>query len=315
MAKTTLDRIRETVRGETVFNEPMSEHTTIQVGGPADLLIHPADRADLAALVQLLGEREVPYFVLGNGSNLVVRDGGIRGAVIQLDQGFREIEARDDRDGQPCFRAEGGSALRTLVRWTVDQGIRGFAEFSGIPATVGGAIAMNAGAWGVSVGDHVEELEVMDRTGNTHVYSREMLRFGYRSIDLPPDAIILGALLRGEKSTPQEVKSRAKELYRKRKERQPVREPSAGCVFRNPTGGKAGEMIDDCGLKGVRVGDAQISTVHANFIINAGNATASQVVSLVGMIQERVFVKHQTKLEPEVHIVGEWERGKLRISE
>ena len=315
MAKTTLDLIRETVRGEIVLNEPMREHTTIQVGGSADLLIHPADRDDLAALVKLLSDGEIPYLVLGHGSNLVVRDGGIRGAVIQLDQGFRKIERRDASDGQPRIRVEAGAALRILVRWAVDQGISGFAEFAGIPATVGGAIAMNAGAWGVSIGDRVEEIEVMGRTGETHVYTREMLRFGYRSIDLPPEAIIIGALLRGGESTPQEMKARAKELYRARKQRQPVREPSAGCVFRNPPGGKAGEMIDGCGLKGVRVGDAQISTVHANFIVNSGNATASQVVSLIGMIQERVYVKHKTKLESEVRIVGEWEKGKLRISE
>ncbi len=315
MAKTTFDLIRETVRGETLFNAPMREHTTIQVGGPADLLIHPADRDDLAVLVELLAERGVPHFVLGNGSNLVVRDGGIRGAVICLDQGFRGIERRDAPDGRPRLWIEAGALLRALVRWTVDQGISGFAELSGIPATVGGAIAMNAGAWGVSIGDQVVELEVMDRTGATHVYPREMLRFGYRRLDLPPDAIILGALLRGEESTSSAVKDRAKELYRKRKERQPVRDPSAGCVFRNPTSGNAGEMIDGCGLKGVRVGDAQISTVHANFIINAGSATAVQVVSLIGMIQERVYVKHKIKLESEVHIVGEWEKGKLRISE
>ncbi|HSH70932.1 MAG TPA: UDP-N-acetylmuramate dehydrogenase [Deferrisomatales bacterium] len=315
MARTTLDLIRETVRGEALFNEPMRDHTTIQVGGPADLLLHPADRDDLAALVELLAERGVPYFVLGNGSNLVVRDGGIRGAVICLDQGFRGVERRDAEDGRPRLWVEAGAALRTLVRWSVDQGISGFAEFAGIPAAVGGAIAMNAGAWGVSIGEQVEELEVMDRTGATHVYPREMLRFGYRSLDLPPDAIILGALLRGGESTPATIKDRAKELYRKRKESQPVREPSAGCVFRNPSGGKAGEMIDGCGLKGVRVGDAQISTVHANFIVNTGNATAVQVVSLVGMIQERVYVRHKIKLEPEVRIVGEWEKGKLRISE
>ena len=168
---------------------------------------------------------------------------------------------------------------------------------------------------GVSVGDRVEELEVMDGTGSTRVYGREMLRFGYRSIDLPPASIILTALLSGQEGTPQEVKELAKKAYRERKSRQPIRDPSAGCVFKNPTGRKAGEMIDGCGLKGVRVGDAEISSLHANFIINAGEAAASQVVALMGMIQERVYVRHKVKLEPEVNIVGEWGKGKLRIQE
>ena len=315
MAKTTLELIRETVRGETALNESMREHTTLQVGGAADLLVSPADREDLAALVELLAEREVPYFVLGNGSNLVVRDGGIRGAVIQLGQGFRDIERRDDPAGIPHLRIEAGAPLRTLVRWTVDQGVGGFAEFSGIPATVGGAIAMNAGAWGAMIGERVVSLELMDRTGACQMVPREALRFAYRRLELPAGAIILGALLRGDVSTPAVVKERAKELYRQRKERQPLREPSAGCVFRNPATGSAGELIDGCGLKGVRVGDAQISPVHGNFIVNVGHATASQVVSLIGMIQERVYIKHRTKLEPEVHIVGDWEKGKLRITE
>lgn len=315
MAKTTLEMIRETVRGETALNEPMRNHTTLQVGGAADLQVAPADRDDLSALVELLAEREVPYFVLGNGSNLVVRDGGIRGAVIQLSQGFREIERRDDPSGTPHVRVEAGTPLRTLVRWTVDQGIGGFAEFSGIPATVGGALAMNAGAWGAAIGERVVSLEVMDRTGVSRMIPQEALHFAYRRLDLPPGSIILGALLRGDESTPEAVKERAKELYRLRKERQPLREPSAGCVFRNPATGKAGELIEGCGLKGVRVGDAQISPVHGNFIVNVGKATASQVVSLIGMIQERVYVKHRTKLEPEVHIVGEWEKGKLRITD
>jgi UDP-N-acetylmuramate dehydrogenase len=315
MPKTILELIQDEVRGETVLNVPMSEHTTIQVGGSADLLIYPADREDLSNLLALLAEREVPYFVLGNGSNLVVRDGGIRGAVIKLSGGFQELELQEPAGSGPLIKVDAGVSLRTLVRWTVDHGIAGFAQLSGIPATVGGAIAMNAGAWGVAIGDRVEQLEVMGHDGKIRVIPREMLRFGYRSIDLPPDEIILRALLSGEEGAPRDVKEQAKEYYRKRKESQPVSDPSAGCVFRNPSGGQAGKMIDSCGLKGVRVGDAQISPVHANFIINVGSATAGHVVSLVGMIQERVFVKYRTKLSPEVRIIGEWEKGKLRIQE
>lgn len=313
MAKTTLEQIREMVRGRTTLNAPMAELTTMRVGGPADILIHPADREDLGRVVAFLTSREVPYFVLGNGSNLVVRDSGIRGAVIQLGEGFQALERLGG--DEPTVRAEAGATLRRLVRWSVDQALLGFQALAGIPGTVGGAVTMNAGAWGFEIGERVRELEVMLPTGEIEAWGREALRFDYRRLDLPPGAIVLAALLEGERGEREEAKEGAKEAYRRRRETQPTQHPSAGSVFRNPAGRSAGRLIDECGLKGVRVGDAEVSQVHGNFIVNTGMATASQVVALMGMIQERVYVKHRVKLEPEVHVVGEWEKGKLRIQE
>lgn len=315
MAKTALDVIQEQVRGRVVLNAPMSEHTTLRVGGPADLLIYPADRADLLELLAFVHERELPCFVLGNGSNLVVRDGGIRGAVVNLAEGFTDLEVQEGAGGSPLLKVGAGLSLRRLVRWTVDQGIAGFEGFTGIPGVVGGALAMNAGAWGSSIGDRVVELEAAAPGGRPQVFGRETLRFEYRFLDLPPGCVILGALLRGERASPDEVKARAQELHRRRRDTQPTQEPSAGSIFKNPPGRSAGQLIESCGLKGVRVGDAEVSRVHANFIINAGRATAGQVVALMGMIQERVYVKHRVKLEPEVRIVGDWEKSKLRIQE
>ncbi|MBE0617011.1 MAG: UDP-N-acetylmuramate dehydrogenase [Proteobacteria bacterium] len=315
MGKTTLDLIQQKVRGRSVLNAPMSEHTTLRVGGPADLLLYPADRDDLFGLLAFLNEREVPCFPLGNGSNLVVRDGGIRGAVLNLNEAFTGLELREAPDGSPLLWVEAGLSLRRLVRWTVDQGIAGFESLTGIPGAVGGALAMNAGAWGSTIGDHVQELEAVDPKGRPQIFDRETLRFEYRSLDLPKGYVILGALLKGERATSEAVKERAQELHRRRRDTQPTQEASAGSVFKNPPGRSAGQLIEECGLKGVRVGDAEVSRIHANFIVNAGKATAGQVVALMGMIQERVYVKYKLKLEPEVRIVGDWEKGKLRIQE
>lgn len=317
MAKTALDLIQEMAKGRTLLNAPLSEFSTIQVGGPADILIYPRDREDLARLLSFLHQREIPVFPLGNGSNLIVRDAGIRGAAINLMEGFRSIERRD-APGQGTavhIRVEAGSPLRRFIRWTVDQGITGFEALVGIPGSVGGALAMNAGAWGFEIGQRVLELEAMDPTGKTHTFGRDMLRFAYRSLELPKDYIIVGALLEGEEADPRDVKTRAKEFYGRRRKNQPTQEPSAGCVFKNPQGHSAGRLIEQCGLKGVRVGDAEVSRVHANYIVNKGSASAGQVVALMGMVQERVYVDHGIKLEPEVRIVGEWEKGKLRIQE
>ncbi len=315
MTKTALDLIQETVQGRTVLNAPMRDLTTLRVGGPADLLIYPADREDLFRAVSFLTERELPCFPMGNGSNLVVRDAGIRGAVLNLNEGFTGIELREGADGSPTIYAGAGLALRRLVRWSVDQGVAGFENLTGIPGVLGGALAMNAGAWGSSIGERVLELEAVDPTGRAHVFDRETLHFEYRSLELPKGYVITGALLQGDRADREEVKARAQQFHKRRRESQPTQEPSAGSIFKNPPGRSAGQMIEECGLKGVRVGEAEVSRIHANFIINVGAATASQVVALIGMIQERVYVKFKIKLEPEVRIVGDWEKGKLRIQE
>lgn len=315
MAKSVIDVIQQVVRGRTVLNAPMAEHSTLRVGGPADILIYPADGDDLAALLAALGEREVPYFVVGAGSNLVIRDGGLRGAVINLADGFRAVERRDPASGRATFWADAGVTMRRLVRWTVDEGIAGLEALAGIPGTVGGALAMNAGAWGVEIGERVLQVEIMDPDGEIRTVDRDQLRFSYRQLELPSGTVVLGALLWGEESPSEQVKAKIQEFSRRRRDSQPLQEPSAGSVFKNPSGDSAGRLIDQCGLKGVRVGDAEISRIHANFIVNTGAATAGQVVALMGMIQERVYVKFKVRLEPEVRIVGDWDKGKLRIQE
>ncbi len=315
MAWTTLDAIQERVRGEVVLNAPMAELTTLRVGGPADVLVRPADVDDLRDLLGLLAERAVPCFVLGAGSNLVVRDGGIRGAVVQLGEPFRWIEPVEDSAGAVRFEAGAGLTLRMLVRWAVDRGVAGFEALSGIPGTVGGAVAMNAGAWGTEMADRLVEVRLMVPDGTERVLGRGDLRAGYRHMDLPEGAVVVSAVLEGTPDDPEQVKARTRQFYQRRRDTQPVHEPSAGSVFKNPPGHKAARLIEACGLKGVRVGDAEVSRLHANFIVNTGKATAGQVVALMGMIRERVYVKHRVQLEPEVRIVGEWAKGKIRVRE
>jgi len=315
MAKTALDQLTKNVRGRTVLNAPMTKFTTMGVGGAADILIFPADTEDLAKITAFSTNREIPRFIIGKGSNLIVRDAGLRGIVISLSEGLVDLELRDSSSTEALVYVGAGLTLRKFTRWTVDRGLSGFERISGIPATIGGAIAMNAGAWGFSIGDRVRSLEIMDPSGEIMSYEKEMLRFSYRRLDISPDAVIVGAMLEFSLSTKEKVRATVVDFQGRRRETQPLGLASAGCAFKNPPGKSAGQLIDECGLKGVRVGDAEVSSVHANFIVNTGSATASQVVALMGMIQERVYTKFKIKLDPEIIIVGDWEKDKLRIQE
>ena len=308
MARAAPDLIREMVR-RTVINAPLSELTTMRVGGPADLLVEPADRVELGRLVAFLEARKIPWLPFGRGSNLIVRDGGIRGAVIRLGEGFGSVEQDAPTALGPTVRVGAASSLLRFVQWAAERGVGGFESLAGIPASLGGALAMNAGAWGFEIGERVLELEVMDARGEVRVLPAEELRFRYRHLELSPRQIVLGARLQGVSAEPTELRARGEELGRRRRATQPVGQPSAGSIFKNPPGAAAGRLIDECGLKGFRVGGAEVSTVHANFIVNAGSATAANVVGLMTMIQERVQVRHGVGLEPEVRIVGDWEKA------
>lgn len=315
MGRNVASVVREEIRGEVGRDVPMAEHTTLRVGGPADALARPEDAEDLNRLVRFLERRGIPRFVLGNGSNLVVRDGGIRGAVMALDRCSCGIELLEREAGGPLLQAGAGVALPRLVRWAAARGISGLEALAGIPGTLGGALTMNAGAWGTEIGDLVVDVEAMDPSGEIRVLRREQVSFGYRRAELPEGLILLAARLRGELGDPEEIRKAIRRYQSRRRARQPTREPSAGSVFRNPPGISAGQLIDQCGLKGVRVGDAEVSRVHANFIVNLGRATAGQVVELMERVQERVYARHRVALEPEVRVIGEWEPGKSRMSQ
>lgn len=287
------------IAGHLLENEPMAQHTSWRVGGPADLYFRPASIDDLASFLRSLPEDE-PVFWLGLGSNLLVRDGGMRGVVIETHRLLRGIE----RAGDLAVRAEAGVACAKLARFCARAGLGPAAFFAGIPGTVGGALAMNAGAFGGETWRHVVEVEVIDRLGEIRTRACGEYRIGYRSVEGPPGEWFIAARLRFERdasASPQAIR----DLLAARKASQPIGAPSCGSVFRNPPGGFAAELIETAGLKGHRIGDAAVSGKHANFIINCGAARAADIEALIEHVVETVERVHGIRLETEVRIVGE----------
>jgi len=287
------------VRGEILRDEPMARHTSLKVGGPADFFVTPVDRDDLRALLALLAETGTPHLVVGGGYNLLVRDGGIRGVVISLAR-LDEISLLGDRRVQ----AGAGVTNRRLVQLLRDKGLGGLEFLCGIPGTVGGALAMNAGAHGEAILDHLEEL-VTIRAGNVLQTGREDLDYGYRYLKLVPGEIIVGGTFRLEPADPGQIGTRMAGYQKHRRTSQKVGYPNAGSFFKNPEGGSAWRLIDGAGLRGARVGGAQVSETHTNFLINRGDATAADFLALAAIIKDTVRQTTGTALEEEVRIVGE----------
>lgn len=277
----------------------MSKHTSWHVGGPADLFFAPRDIMDLASFLRQLPP-QMPVLWIGLGSNLLVRDGGIRGAVISTHGALAEFE----RSSATRIRAGAGVPCARIARQCVKWGLGPAEFFAGIPGTLGGALAMNAGAFGGETWRHVVEVEVLDRRGVRHVRTPAEYRIGYRSVQGPAEEWFIAARLEFERRPG--ISERAiRELMEKRKSTQPIGAWSCGSVFTNPPGDHAARLIEAAGLKGVRIGDASVSEKHANFIINHGNATAAQVEALIEHVQRTVAEQHQVELSTEVRIVGE----------
>jgi UDP-N-acetylmuramate dehydrogenase len=280
------------------IGEMLSRHTSWHVGGPADLFFMPRDRADLLAFLKVLPP-DVPLLWLGLGSNLLVRDGGVRGVVISTRDALVELERREQRGvyaeaGVPCAKL-----ARQCARW--DLGPAEF--FSGIPGTVGGALAMKAGAFGGETWRNVHSVETVDRHGVVRARTRQEFHTGYRHVEAPAnDEWYLGALLHFDGGS-SEKDTRA--LLERRRQTQPIGEWSCGSVFTNPPGDHAARLIESAGLKGLRVGGAVVSTMHANFILNEGEATARDIEELIGRVQQEVARRHGCQLTPECRIVGE----------
>ena len=280
--------------------EPMSRHTSWHVGGPAEVFFTPEDRADLAEVLRGL-PAEVPLVWLGLGSNLLVRDGGIRGVVIST----RGTLDRLERRSETSVYGESGVACARIARQCIKWGLGPAAFFAGIPGTLGGALAMNAGAFGEETWPHVTEVETIDRRGREHRRPAAEYRVGYRQVDPPaPEEGFLAATLRFE-TAPAGSESAVRELLERRRATQPIGEWSCGSVFTNPPGDHAARLIEASGLKGAAVGGASVSSKHANFIINHGTASANDIESLIRRVQETVERAHGLRLRPEVRIVGE----------
>lgn len=280
-------------------NEPMRAHTTFKIGGEADIFIIPTSPAALIYAVKKCNELEIPYFILGNGSNLLVSDGGIEGAVISL-SGINGISS----DGEK-ITCGAGAMLSSVCLKALSLSLTGLEFAYGIPGTAGGALYMNAGAYGGQMADVIESAECLTATGEIKTLKKENMQLGYRSSVFKNGGLIIisltFALKKGDKA---EIKAEMDELLNRRKQKQPLEYPSAGSTFKRPEGYFAGALIEKNGLKGLTVGGAQVSEKHAGFVINCGGATAADVRALIGKIQKKVFENDGVMLEPEVIFTG-----------
>lgn len=285
-----------------LLNEPMKKHTTFQVGGNADCLIVIEKEEELAALIRYLNRIEIPYLVLGNGSNLLVSDDGFRGIVLKTKGSFSEIIVEEDR-----ITAKSGALLSQVAKAAYENGLTGFEFAAGIPGTVGGAVVMNAGAYGGEMAQVVEQAKVIDKFGEVLTMDNDSMEFGYRksAIKNHPFAVVevTYKLQKGEK---EKIKARMDELAAARREKQPLEFPSAGSTFKRPEGYFAGKLIMDAGLRGYRVGGAQVSEKHCGFVINRGGATAADICKLMSDVNAEVEKQFGVTLEPEVKMIGEF---------
>ena len=287
------------LRGQLLVNEPMARHTSWRVGGPADRFYIPADLDDLAAFMKSLPPQEAVHWV-GLGSNLLVRDGGVRGTVIMTSGALSALGVL--REG--VVRAEAGVASAKVARFSTDRGMVGAEFLAGIPGTVGGALAMNAGAFGGETWKIVAAVETIDRHGERHTRLPTDYQIGYRKVTGPQNEWFVAAHFRLNTGETEQGKTLIKTLLAKRGATQPTQLPNAGSVFKNPTGNFAARLIESCGLKGACEGKACVSDLHANFIVNTGGATAADIEQLIRRVQAEVEKRQGIRLETEVRVIG-----------
>ena len=297
-----LTELQNVMGGSGIFmEEPMKKHTTFRVGGPADVLVQP-DETALAAIIALCRQYHVPYSFIGNGSNLLVGDKGIRGVVIEMTDPMGNIEV----DGTKIM-AQAGAMLSKIANTAASNGLGGMEFAAGIPGSVGGAVVMNAGAYGGEMKDIIERVYVLDENGARLELDRDALDFGYRHSCIPDKKyIVTKVVLELVPRDEAEIRSEMKELNEKRAEKQPLQYPSAGSTFKRPEGYFAGKLIMDAGLRGYQVGGAQVSEKHCGFVINKGDATAADICQLMQDVSDKVHAQFGVVLEPEVKMIGEF---------
>ncbi|CCY96988.1 uDP-N-acetylenolpyruvoylglucosamine reductase [Ruminococcus sp. CAG:17] len=288
---------------DRVFTEEaMSQHTTFKIGGPADYFLMPDKGEDVGRVIKICKEKEIPYFILGNGSNLLVGDGGYRGAVIQIYRNMSSVTVEGNE-----IRAQAGALLSAVAAAAKNASLTGFEFAGGIPGTIGGAVVMNAGAYGGEMKDVLTEVTVMNAEGDIFTLPTEELELGYRtSIIKTVGYIVLEAKIRLKEGDPEVIRETMKDLTIRRTTKQPLEYPSAGSTFKRPEGYFAGKLIMDSGLAGYQVGGAQVSEKHCGFVINAGDATARDVRTLMDNVRDIVYKKYGVTLEPEVKFLGEF---------
>ena len=290
---------------DLMFNVPMSGYTSLNIGGPAEMLVEVSDDEQAAELLKIAKRYDVPMYVVGNGSNLLVKDGGLKGMVLHFGDKFQDISAPATHDGQNyTITAQSGALMSSMANAAADAGLTGLEFAAGIPGTVGGGARMNAGAYGSELGDLIVSVACLDRDGTMHSYDREEMKFGYRQSRIR-DEIVLYVTVMLRKGNSDAVRVAMRELNARRRDKQPLTMPCCGSTFKRPPGRFAGELIDNCGLKGYRIGGASVSEKHANFLVNDQNGTAKDYLALIAHVQQTVKQETGIQLEPEVQIIGE----------
>lgn len=297
------EKLSKIVRKEQILEEePMKKHTTFRIGGPAEHLILPQTTEEIADVIKLCRQEEIPWYIVGNGSNLLVADEGVRGVVIQLLRNFNQIQVEGCQ-----IRMQAGAQNAAVAKRALDASLTGFEFAAGIPGTIGGAVVMNAGAYGGEMKDILKEVTVLDPNGMIRTIPAEELELGYRtSIIARKGYVVLEAVIVLKTGDPKEIKAAMDELKEKRVTKQPLEYPSAGSTFKRPEGYFAGKLIMDAGLRGFSVGGAQISEKHCGFVINKDNATAKDVTELMDETKKIVMEKFGVALEPEVKRLGQF---------
>jgi UDP-N-acetylmuramate dehydrogenase len=287
---------------EQIFlDEPMKNHISFKVGGPADFLVKPKNEDQIKKLVTLLKDENIPYIVIGNGSNLLVKDGGIRGVVIKIADNFNHFQVENT-----TVYAQSGALLSFMGKAILNNNLTGFEFAAGIPGTLGGAIAMNAGAYGGEMKDIVKSVKLMDAKGNIFELSNGEMEFSYRkSILSKNDYIVLSAVLELKEGNYEEIRDYMRALTKSRVTKQPLNLPSAGSTFKRPEGHFAAKLIEDSGLKGLTLRGAQVSEKHAGFVVNLGDAKAKDILELINIVKSEVYSKFKVTLEEEVKILGD----------
>ncbi len=301
--KAFLDRLAAILKPEAILlDEPMKEHTTFRVGGPADVFVIPETVDEVKAVIAAAKEEDIPYYIVGNGSNLLVGDQGFRGMIVQI---YKNMNAITYADGE--ITAQAGALLSTIAKVAVNHERAGFEFASGIPGTLGGAVTMNAGAYGGEMKHVLKNATVLTKEGEVITISVEELELGYRkSVIIDKGYVVLEAVIALEAGDKEAILAKMNEHTVARKTKQPLEYPSAGSTFKRPTGYFAGKLIQDAGLRGYTVGGAQVSEKHCGFVINKGDATAKDIVTLMKDVNDKVVAEFGVPLEPEVKMIGEF---------
>ena len=299
MIETIMKEINNETSSLCLMNEPLKKHTTYGIGGPADLMIFPKSKQDLIKVIEIINDNKIQLTILGSGSNVLVSDDGIRGVVISLKNSLKQIEVTDN-----ILYAECGTMLGKIVKYAVKNDLIGLENLNGVPGTLGGALIMNAGAWGGEISENLVHVELINSKSEVKKIQKKDLNFSYRQSSFDKDDILLSAKFNLKKANKNIIKENFMEAQSGRKKSQPLNKRSAGSLFKNPKNSSAGKLLDDAGLKGFSIGDAKISEKHANFFINDGNASSSDMLMLIKKAHQEVKDRFNVNLSLEVKLLG-----------